>query len=38
MEQFSLEKWLQDKNRKVVTRDGREVRIICWDAPTKKKI
>ena len=31
MEQFSLEKWLKDKSRKVVTRDGRSVRIICTD-------
>ena len=29
MEQFSLEKYLEDPNRKVVTRDGRSVRIIC---------
>jgi hypothetical protein len=35
MEQFNLDKWLQDKSRKVVTRDGREVRIICWDSPNK---
>ncbi len=38
MEKFSLEKWLQDKSRKVVTRDGREVRIICWDAKDSKPI
>lgn len=32
MEQFSLDKWLQDKSRKVTTRLGnREVRIICCD-------
>lgn len=31
MTQFSLEKWLQDKNRKVVTRDGKEVKIVCWN-------
>jgi hypothetical protein len=31
MEQFNLEKWLQDKSRKICTRDGRIVRIICWD-------
>jgi hypothetical protein len=31
MEQFSLDKWLQDKSRKVVTRDGRPVRIVCYD-------
>lgn len=32
MEQFSLEKHLKDPDRKVVTRDGRDVRIICTDA------
>ena len=31
MQQFNLDKWLQDKSRKVVTRDGRKVRIVCWD-------
>ena len=31
MEQFSLEKWLQDKSRKIVTRNGKSVRIVCWD-------
>lgn len=35
MEQFSLDKWLQDKSRKLVTRDGRPVRILCTDAKTK---
>ena len=34
MQQFNLDTWLQDKSRKVVTRDGREVRIICWDRNT----
>lgn len=29
MEQFSLEKYLKNPNRKVVTREGRSVRIIC---------
>ncbi len=29
--QFSLSEWLQDKSRKVVTRDGKPVRIVCWD-------
>ena len=29
MEQFSLEKYLKNPNRKVVTRVGRSVRIIC---------
>ena len=31
MEQFSLEKYLKNPSRKVVTRDGRSVRIICTD-------
>ena len=31
MEQFSLEKYLADPSRKVVTRDGRPVRILCTD-------
>ena len=32
MEQFSLEKYLANPSRKVVTRDGRSVRVICTDA------
>lgn len=31
MERFTLEKHLADPTRKVVTRDGREARIICTD-------
>lgn len=31
MEQFSLEKYLENPKRKVVTRDGRDVRILCTD-------
>lgn len=31
MEQFSLDKYLANPSRKVVTRDGRPVRIICTD-------
>ena len=31
MEQFSLEKYLENPNRKIVTRDGRSARIICTD-------
>ena len=31
MEQFSLEKYLANPSRKVVTKDGRSVRIICTD-------
>lgn len=29
MKRFSLEKYLENPNRKVVTRDGRSARIIC---------
>ena len=28
---FTLEAWLKDKNQKVETRSGKNVRIICWD-------
>ena len=31
MKQFNLEEYLRDPNKKVVTRDGRNVRIICTD-------
>ena len=31
MEQFNLEKYLKNPARKVVTRDGRRVRVICTD-------
>lgn len=31
MEQFSLSKYLKNPSRKVVTRSGRNVRIICTD-------
>ena len=31
MKEFSLEEYLKDPSRKVVTRDGRAVRIICTD-------
>ena len=31
MKPFSLEEYLKDPSRKVVTRDGRSVRIICTD-------
>lgn len=31
MEQFSLEKWLENPSRKIVTRQGKSVRIICTD-------
>ena len=32
MKQFSLKEYLKNPSRKVVTRDGRKVRIICTDA------
>ena len=32
MKQFSLEEYKKNQNRKVVTRDGRPVRILCTDA------
>ena len=32
MKQFSLEEFKKNPNRKVVTRDGKAVRIICTDA------
>ena len=31
MKEFNLEKFKKDPSQKVVTRDGREVRIICTD-------
>ena len=31
MKEFSLEEYLKNPNREVVTRDGRKVRIICTD-------
>ena len=31
MKQFDLKEYLKDPNKKVVTRDGRNVRIICTD-------
>lgn len=32
MKEFNLTEYLKDPSKKVVTRDGREVRIICTDA------
>ena len=31
MKQFNLEEYLKNPNRKVITRDGHDVRIICTD-------
>ena len=36
MEQFSLEKYLANPSRKVVTRDGKKARIICTDRRDSK--
>ena len=38
MEQFSLEKHLENPSRKVVTREGRPVRIVCWDLKSNTPI
>lgn len=32
MKEFNLDEYLKDPSKKVITRDGREVRIICTDA------
>lgn len=31
MKQFNLEEYLKNSNRKIITRDGKSVRIICVD-------
>ena len=33
MKEFNLNEYLKNPSQKVVTRDGREVRIICTDIP-----
>ena len=38
MKPFSLEEYLKNPNRKVVTRDGRPVRIICTDRKGKQPV
>ena len=38
MKEFSLEEYLKNPNREVVTRDGRKVRIICTDRKGAKPI
>ena len=35
MKRFNLNEYFKDINQKVVTREGRQVRIICTDAPVK---
>ena len=37
MEQFSLEKYLANPSRKVVTKDGKNVRILCTDRKLDSK-
>ena len=37
MKQFSLEEYLKNPKRKVITRDGRNARIICTNANAKGK-
>lgn len=34
MKQFNLEEYIKNPSKKVITRDGRNVRIICTDAKT----
>ena len=36
MKQFNLEEYLDNPSRKVVTRDGKDARIICTDAKSEK--
>lgn len=38
MKQFNLEEYLANPSRKVVTRDGRKVRIICTDAKSRYSV
>lgn len=35
MKAFNLEEYLKNPSRKVVTKDGRKVRIICTDAKSR---
>lgn len=36
MKQFNLDEYLKNPSRKVVTRDGRSVRIVCTDRKSKQ--
>ena len=38
MKEFNLNEYLKDPSQKVVTRDGRAVRIICTDAKNEEPI
>lgn len=34
---FNLQDWLKDQSQKVETVDGRNVRILCWDAKASNR-
>ena len=36
MKQFNLEEYKKNPNRKVITRDGRSVRILCSNKPSSQ--
>lgn len=38
MEQFSLDEYLKNPQRKIITREGASVRIICTDKVCNKKV
>lgn len=38
MKQFNLQEYLKNPNRKIITRDGCPVRIICTDANSKHSV
>ena len=38
MKQFNLEEYLKNPSKKIITRDGRNVRIICTDAKSNYPI
>ena len=38
MKEFNLDEYLKNPSQKVITRDGREVRIICTDMKSRYKI
>jgi hypothetical protein len=35
MKRFNLDDWLKNRSRRVAIKDGRPVRIVCWDSPNK---
>lgn len=38
MERFSLEKYIKDPSKKVITRNGLNVRIICVDRKSENQL